>query len=224
MKKYLYIVSQKKSLEGDFIQHIKSLVEASAQSSLQSPLAGLILREKEISAQEYSALVEEIAPLCKKNNVPLFLNADINLTLNLAQKHSCHIHTTFANYKQLLAEKRQLKSIKLGVSIHSTDEAHFILDENRQEILPLHHVLVGHIFETDCKKNLASRGLDFLKQMHELFSSLPIKLIAIGGINQERAEIIQEKNYSAVAIMSLAMKKQMSMSEAKSFLNTFSFH
>ncbi len=217
MQKYLYIVSQKKSLEGDFVKHIENL----AKTSPQSPLAAFILREKEISSQEYCNLVEEIAPICAKNALPLFLNADIELTLELAQKHRCHIHTTFANYQDFILKKTVFNNIKLGVSIHSREEADYVLEKNATNELAPSHVLVGHIFDTDCKKGKEGRGLGFLEEIVHIFAHSPIKVIAIGGINQERASIIRKKTGASIALMSSAMKKQMSQKEAELFLTSF---
>ena len=42
-------------------------------------------------------------------------------------------------------------------------------------------VFAGHIFETDCKKGLAPRGLDFLKQV---LDAVEIPVYGIGGIHE----------------------------------------
>ncbi len=226
-EKYLYIVTQKKGLDenevSDFIEHLKNIIKASKNSSL----AALILREKEISSEEYTHIVEEIAPLCEEYQVELYLNTQIDLSIELAKKHRCHIHTTFSNYLYLLENSIELQDIFLGISLHSKQEAELILKQKQYNTLKIKQILVGHIFQTDCKKDLEARGLIFLEEMLSLFQNTHIKLIAIGGINQKRAQQLRQMGRTKndfslnIAVMSLAMKKKFSLDEAQKFLSSF---
>lgn len=63
---------------------------------------------------------------------------------------------------------------KIGCSIHSVEEA------VEAQKLGASYITAGHIYATDCKKGLAPRGLEFLK---EVCDSVTIPVYAIGGID-----------------------------------------
>ena len=65
------------------------------------------------------------------------------------------------------------------------------------------YVVAGHIFETDCKKGLEPRGLNFIK---ELSSILTIPIFAIGGINEENSNLVLNSGAYGVCMMSSLMK------------------
>ncbi len=216
-EKYLYIVSQKSRLKGNFVQHLKSIIKASPKTCL----AGLILREKEITKEEYTDIVEKISPLCKDLSLELYLNTDISLAYGLAKKHACHIHTSFENYLFLLEKNLPLEDLKLGISIHSIDEAKIIIENNKSNKTKVSNLLVGHIFESDCKKNLQPLVLDFLDSVIKIINNSHINLIGIGGINQEIAKSLLTERDICLAIMSLAMAEEFDEIEAKTFLTSF---
>ena len=53
-------------------------------------------------------------------------------------------------------------TVKIGVSIHSAEEAKEAVS------LGASYLTAGHIFTTDCKKGVPARGLEFLKEVCEI--------------------------------------------------------
>ena len=70
-------------------------------------------------------------------------------------------------------------------------------------MLGANYVVAGHIFKTDCKKDLEPRGLEFIQ---ELSSALIIPIFAIGGINQENSHLVINSEAFGVCMMSSLMK------------------
>jgi len=103
----------------------------------------------------------------------------------------------FKSLNKNIREKLIKKYKRIGVSIHSLKEAKEV------EILGATYVVAGHIFETDCKKDLKPRGLIFIKQ---LSSALTIPIFAIGGINQENSNLVIDSGAFSVCMMSSMMK------------------
>ena len=159
----------------------------------------LTLREKDLDKNEYLNLVEKIYPICKKYRIDLILHQ--NYDLNLDKKYKIEeIHLSYDNFKSLNKNIREgliKKYKKIGVSIHSVDEAKEV------ENLGATYVVAGHIFETDCKKGLEPRGLNFIK---ELSSILTIPIFAIGGINKENSNLVLNSGAFGVCMMSSLMK------------------
>ena len=159
----------------------------------------LTLREKDLDKNEYLNLVEKIYPICKKYRIDLILHQ--NYDLNLDEKYNIGgIHLSYEIFKSLnknIREKLIKKYKRIGVSIHSLEEAKDV------ENLGATYVVAGHIFETDCKKGLEPRGLNFIK---ELSSILTIPIFAIGGINEENSNLVLNSGAFGVCMMSSLME------------------
>jgi len=159
----------------------------------------LTLREKDLDKNEYLNLVKKIYPICKKYRIDLILHQNYNL--NLDKKYKIEgIHLSYDNFKSLnknIREELIKKYKRIGVSIHSLEEAKDV------ENLGATYVVAGHIFETDCKKGLKPRGLNFIE---ELSSILTIPIFAIGGINEENSNLVLNSGAFGVCMMSSLMK------------------
>ena len=162
-------------------------------------IVALTLREKDLDKNKYLNLVKKIYPICKKYGIDLILHQ--NYDLNLDEKYNIEgIHLSYEIFKSLnknIREKLIKKYKRIGVSIHSLEEAKDV------ENLGATYVVAGHIFETDCKKGLEPRGLNFIK---ELSSILTIPIFAIGGINEENSNLVLNSGAFGVCMMSSLMK------------------
>ena len=162
-------------------------------------IVALTLREKDLYKNEYLNLVKKIYPICKRYRIDLILHQ--NYDLNLDKKYKIEgIHLSYDNFKSLNKNNKEeliRKYKKIGVSIHSLDEAKEV------ENLGATYVVAGHIFETDCKKDLEPRGLNFIK---ELSSILTIPIFTIGGINKENSHLAINSGAFGVCMMSSLMK------------------
>ena len=162
-------------------------------------VVALILREKDLYKNEYLKLVEKIYPICQKYRIDLILHQ--NYDLNLDEKYNIGgIHLSYEIFKSLnknIREELIKKYKKIGVSIHSIDEAKEV------EMLGATYIVAGHIFETDCKKDLEPRGLKFIQ---ELSSTLTIPIFVIGGINQENSNLVINSGAFGVCMMSSLMR------------------
>ena len=162
-------------------------------------VVALTLREKDLYKNEYLKLVEKIYPICQKYRIDLILHQ--NYDLNLDEKYNIGgIHLSYEIFKSLnknIREELIKKYKKIGVSIHSIDEAKEV------EMLGATYIVAGHIFETECKKDLKPRGLNFIKN---LSSILTIPIFAIGGINQENSNLVINSGAFGVCMMSSLMK------------------
>ena len=162
-------------------------------------IVALTLREKDFNKNEYLKLIEEIDPICQKYKINLILHQ--NYDLNLDEKYKIEgIHLSYSIFKSLNQNiKAELikKYKRIGVSIHSLEEAKDV------ESLGASYVIAGHIFETDCKKGLEPRGLKFIE---DLSSTLTIPIFAIGGIDEKNSQSVIDSGVFSVCMMSNLMK------------------
>ena len=162
-------------------------------------IVSLTLREKDLDKNEYLNLVEKIYPICKKHKINLILHQ--NYDLNLDDRYMIKgLHLSYEIFKSLnknIREELIKKYKRIGVSIHSLDEAKEV------ENLGASYVVAGHIFETDCKKGLEPRGLKFVE---ELSSILTIPIFAIGGIDEKNSQSVIDSGAFGLCMMSSLMK------------------
>lgn len=165
----LICVTNRKLCSGDFAERIERIASSGADA--------VILREKDLSENDYRSLAEKILPVCKKNNVPCILHSFFETVLQL----KCDsIHLPLHILRELPEEKKQLFRT-LGSSVHSVSEA------KEAQQLGCTYITAGHIFATDCKKGLAPRGTEFLK---EVVKTVDIPVYAIGGIDENNVKSV----------------------------------
>ncbi len=179
----LYLVTNRKLAEGDFYQ----IIEEAGESGLDA----VILREKDLDFKDYYPIGSRTKDILDRLGIPLIINGSIDL----ARELKCHgYHSGFAEFK----EKGKLYSYQ-GVSVHSLEEA---LEAER---LGADYLLVGHIFESQCKPGLRPRGLDFIE---EIKKQLKIPLVAIGGIDPSNIGDLKDLGITRVAVMSYIMASE----------------
>ena len=198
----LNIISNRKLCENENLEkQIEKIFSAYERKIILKnfEIVALTLREKDFNKNEYLKLIEEIYPICQKYKINLILHQ--NYDLNLDDKYKIDgIHLSYNIFKSLNENiKAELikKYKRIGVSIHSLDEAKEV------ESLGASYVVAGHIFETDCKKGLEPRGLKFIK---DLSSALSIPIFAIGGIDEKNSLSVINSGAFSVCMMSTLMK------------------
>ena len=160
----------------------------------------IILREKDLSETEYAKLAEEVYNITTSYDVRLIIHTYINVAKELGI-NTVHmsLHNMREYRKEFIDNVNKINNIKTGCSIHSVEEA----VEARN--MGASYITAGHVYATDCKKGLAPRGLDFLKNVCD---SVDIPVYAIGGINIDDGRRKEVKKYGAAGscIMSGMMK------------------
>lgn len=152
----------------------------------------IILREKYLSEPEYFNLAKNVLSVCDKDKLIIHNFPETAVKLGVKK-----IHLPFGVFKDL---KGREDFDLLGTSVHSTEDAIFA-EENGAD-----YITAGNIFETDCKKGLKGKGVNFLRNVCE---SVDIPVYAIGGINADTAggfKAVTEKNFAGVCVMSLLMQ------------------
>ena len=198
----LNIISNRKLCENENLEkQIEKIFSAYEKKIILKnfDIVALTLREKDLNKNEYLKLIEKVYPICQKYKINLILHQ--NYDLNLDNKYNIEgIHLSYDIFKSLNQNiKAELikKYKRIGVSIHSLDEAKEV------ENLGASYVIAGHIFETDCKKGLKPRGLKFVE---DLSSALTIPIFAIGGIDEKNSLSVINSGAFGLCMMSTLMK------------------
>ena len=154
----------------------------------------VILREKDLSEEEYAELAVQILTLCKQYEVPCMLHTYLETARKLQHPY---IHLPLFLLRETSENPGDFLAV--GCSVHSVEEA------KEAQKLGATYLTAGHIYTTDCKKGLPPRGLDFLR---EICNAVTIPVYAIGGIHAGTRQIqeVMDCGASGACIMSEMMR------------------
>ncbi len=154
---------------------------------------GIILRAKELSEEDYSALAATAYEICRAVSARLILHSHPNVARELGADA---LHMPLFMLRGMSGKEKEGYSV-LGASCHS------VTDAIEAEKSGCTYITAGHIFETDCKRGLPGRGLEFLRAVCE---SVSIPVYAIGGITAENIGAVRAAGAAGACIMSGVMK------------------
>ena len=154
--------------------------------------AGIILREKDMSPEEYSELATRVTELCARHNVRCILHSFVTTALQL---HADAIHLPL-NILRGMTKAERARFPVLGASCHSAGDA------REAQSLGCTYITAGHVFDTDCKKGLPGRGTAFLR---EVCDAVTIPVYGIGGIDPSNISRVRGAGASGACLMSSLM-------------------
>lgn len=131
----------------DFLKRIEEIAKCIPKA--------IILREKDLCAEEYQALATQVLEICKKYDMKCILHSFVEVAIDL---QADAIHVPLPILRNMSEEqKKQFKEI--GASCHSVDDA------KEAEQLGCTYITAGHVFVTDCKKGVPPRGVEDRKSV-----------------------------------------------------------
>lgn len=176
-------VTNRKLAKYDFLEQIQRVLEKKPDM--------IILREKDLTEEDYKKLAIEVISLCKKADIPCILHSYWKVAIDL-ECDKIHLPLPV-----LLNGIPKQKFHIIGASVHSVEDA--ILAEKAGAT----YIIAGHIFATDCKKNIPPRGLQFFRDVCE---SVSIPVFGIGGMTWEKENAIIQAKGKGICMMSEFMK------------------
>ena len=154
--------------------------------------AGVILREKDMSPEEYKTLAEQVMNICARYNVKCILHSFVDVAVELRAEA---IHLPLHILRQMSPEQKKCFTA-IGASCHSVEDA------LEAQALGCHYITAGHVFETDCKKGLPGRGLEFLRNV---CNAVEIPVYGIGGIDVDNIAQVRDAGANGACLMSSLM-------------------
>ncbi|HEY8804945.1 MAG TPA: thiamine phosphate synthase [Clostridium sp.] len=171
----------------DFLAQIQDICTLNEKNTVIKSVS-IVLREKDLSENDYKDLASKVLKICKKNNTECILHTYYKVASELNCKK---IHLPLYVLKSKPDVCKEFNEV--GVSIHSVYEAIEAIN------LGATYITAGHIFATDCKKDIPPRGLSFLSSV---CSSVNIPVYAIGGILPANAQKAINAGADGICIMS----------------------
>ena len=175
------VITNRKLVKGDYIGQLKKVAG-------RKPYA-MILREKDLSDAEYEKTAEEVLKICDEAGVTCFIHSKTEIAKKL---HCPNIHLSVTDLTADIRKDFQ----RISVSCHSME------DVKKAEQYGATQIVLGTIFETDCKKGLKGRGTGFVK---EICAATELPVYAIGGISPENLSSVKEAGAEGGCMMSYMM-------------------
>lgn len=183
---YRIAVTNRHLCKGDFLERIEWLAEGSEYDAI-------LLREKDLTEDEYRVMAENVLAVCRRHEKRCILH---NFWQTAMELNHPQIHLPLPVLEELPESEKSFFT-EIGSSVHSIRQA------EQAERFGVTYMCAGHIFQTDCKKGLAPRGLEFLKDICE---NAHVPVYGIGGITQRNERLVCENGAAGVCVMSGCMR------------------
>lgn len=165
-------------------------LEMQVEEALKGGVTCVQLREKNLGHDEFLREAFIIKKLCKKYNVPFFINDDVEIAIE-CQADGVHI----GQHDMKVDKARKLIGDKmiLGVSAQTVDEAIDAVNKGADCLG------VGAVFSTTTKLDADAVTKDTLKKICE---SVSVPVVAIGGITDKNITELKGTGIDGVALVS----------------------
>jgi len=179
------------------LSHAKQVAKLS-----EGGAAVIQLREKYLSPREFYMEAEAAMRVARQCGVRIIINDRVDMGLAL---NADGVHLGQHDFPPEAARRLLGDNAIIGVSTHNVEQA---LSAAR---LPVDYIAIGPIFATSSKENPdAQVGLEGLSQVRQAVGK--VKLVAIGGIDEQNAVQVIRAGADVVAVISgvLASPNQVS--------------
>jgi thiamine-phosphate diphosphorylase len=192
----LYLITNRKlAYDKDFYGII--------EDTINGGISAIILREKDLRYDELLIMAKKIKDIIGSRSVKLIINSNLEVAKEV-EAYGFHL-----SFEKFIEIKCSFKGI-IGVSVHNQCEA------VKAEKQGANYLLLGHIFETDCRKGLPPRGIELIKTIKK---SVTIPIIALGGIMPENIFKVMEAGANGAAVMSTIMKADETYTITKKYID-----
>lgn len=179
------VITNRHLVQGDFLKQLEKVTKLH--------LHALILREKDLADDAYESLAKKVFDLCKREDITFFLHTKIEI----ARKIGCqNINLSIPVLKGLSeTEKKALTEdfCEISISCHSMEDVEIAMAGGATQII------LGTIFETECKKGVLGKGVEFVR---EICQKCPLPVYAIGGMNMQRLPLVIDAGAAGCCMMS----------------------
>ena len=179
------VITNRHLVQGDYLKQLEKVTKLHPHA--------LILREKDLTDDAYESLAKKVFDLCKREDITFFLHTKIEI----ARKIGCqNIHLSIPVLKGLSeTEKKALTEdfCEISISCHSMEDVEIAMAGGATQII------LGTIFETECKKGVLGKGVEFVR---EICQKCPLPVYAIGGMNLQRLPLVIDAGAAGCCMMS----------------------
>ena len=173
------------------------------ESALKGGVTCVQLREKELDYDSFLSEAIQIASLCKRYGVPLFINDNVDIAIACGADgvHVGQDDMAAANVRQKVGS-----GMMIGVSVHNVDEAKKAVRDGADCLG------VGAVFTTSTK---ADASVLPISEVKAICDAVDIPVVAIGGINKGNILQLSSSGVDGIAVVSAIFSSENIEEECK---------
>ena len=160
------------------------------ESALKGGVTCVQLREKELDEEAFLKEAFELHDLCKKYNVPFFINDNVDIAIRC---HAEGIHVGQDDMSAAQVRQRVGDGVMIGVSAHTVQEALDAVAHGAD------YLGVGAVFATHTKTDVSEMPRQTLL---DICNAVDVPVVAIGGIHKENILQLKGTGVDGVALVS----------------------
>jgi thiamine-phosphate pyrophosphorylase len=182
----LYLILDTESLKG------RDEIEV-ARLAIRGGAAAIQLRDKTRSAREMIDLARSLQALCAESGALFIVNDHLDVAL---ASGADGLHVGQGDLPVSIAKHLMPPSKIVGCSTATPEEAESALREGAD------YIAIGSIYESPSKAGTPLAGLETLREVRARVS---LRLVAIGGINEENVAEVMKAGADAAAVISAVL-------------------
>ena len=160
------------------------------ESALKGGVTCVQLREKELDEEAFLKEAFELHDLCKKYNVPFFINDNVDIAIRC---HAEDIHVGQEDMAAAQVRQRVGEGVMIDVSAHTVQEALDAVAHGAD------YLGVGAVFATHTKTDVSEMPRQTLL---DICNAVDVPVVAIGGIHKENILQLKGTGVDGVALVS----------------------
>ena len=165
-----------------------------AEQALKGGVTLVQLREKNRTTREYIDLAEKLHVLTKKYNIPLIIDDRIDVAMAVDAEG---VHLGQSDMPVDIARRILGEDKIIGATAKTVPQALEAYNNGADNLG------VGAIYPTTTKVKTVLTSLDTLK---EIAKAVPIPVNAIGGLNKDNMDVLDDTGIAGVCVVSAIMK------------------
>ena len=182
-------------------------LETAVEKAIEGGVTMVQLREKSSSARRFYEQAIRIRKITERYKVPLIVNDRIDIALAIGANG---IHIGQSDIPALVARKIIGKDMLLGVSVSTVREALQAKQDGAD------YLGVGAMFPTGTKEEAQAVSMEELRHIRQ---SVPLPIVAIGGINKKNIAAFQGIGVDGLAVVSAIISQPDIKSAAEELKN-----
>ena len=175
---------------------VKQSLPEQVEAAILGGVTMVQIREKELDYQAFLEEAKVIQAICKRYKVPLIINDNVELALEL---DADGVHVGQSDLEAQKARKILGEDKIIGVTAKTVEQA------KAAEAAGADYLGSGAVFGTSTKADAKPMDLSLLK---EITSSVSIPVVAIGGIDESNAHKLKDTGIAGMAVVSGIFAKE----------------
>ena len=168
----------------------KETLCAQVEKAIRGGVTCVQLREKELSGKALHAQAAELAALCRRYHVPLIINDDVNLALEIGADG---VHVGQSDMQAQDVRRMAGGRLIIGVTAKTVEQA------KNAYAAGADYLGSGAVFGTATKPDAQPMSRELLVQ---IAASVPIPVVAIGGVNRQNIASLAGTGVAGAAVVS----------------------